>query len=168
MKKEPVHNSEKQITGRFKAGQSGNPAGRPKGSVNLITRAAQEKLAERADEILEQAISLAASGDIHALKLLIPRLLPEVREQPFPVLDLPQIGTVEDLPAFADAVLEAVSSGAIPPITAGQLMDAAKLKTAALSQVQAATDWLNIDNMFGTGGLSGNASVVKHSVTMKA
>lgn len=167
MKNESDNNREKQTSGRFKPGQSGNPAGRPKGSVNLITRAAQEKLAERVDEILEQAISLATSGDIHALKLLIPRLLPEVKEQPLPVLDLPHIGSVEDLPAFADTVLEAVSSGAMPPVTAGQLMDAAKLKTAALSQVQAAANWLNIDDMFGNAGFSDGISKVKHRVTLK-
>ncbi len=42
----------------------------------------------------------------------------------------------EDVPAFADAVLDAVREGVIAPATAGQLMDAAKLKTAAESQAR--------------------------------
>ena len=132
-----------------------------------MTRAAQGKLAGCADEILEQAISLATSGDIHALKLLIPRLLPEVKEQPLPVLDLPHIGSVEDLPSFADAILEAVRNGNIMPMTAGQLMDAAKLKTAALSQVKNAEEWKGIDNVFGNAEFPDSISEVKHHVTLK-
>lgn len=43
---------------------------------------------------------------------------------------------MEDLPAFADAVLDAVRQGVIAPATAGQLIDAAKLKTAAENQAR--------------------------------
>ncbi len=49
------------------------------------------------------------------------RLLPEIREQPLPLLELPPVSSVEDLPAFADAVLDAVREGIIAPATAGQL-----------------------------------------------
>ena len=141
MPEPPENNRRKQAGGRFQPGQSGNPAGRPKGSLNMLTRAMQAKLAGRADEILDRAISLAAAGNMNALKLLVPRLLPEIREQPLPVLDLPPVGDVEDLPAFADAVLAAVREGVIAPATAGQLMDAAKLKTAAESQARIAREF---------------------------
>lgn len=139
----PENSRKKQAGGRFQPGKSGNPAGRPKGSTNMMTRAMQAKLAGRADEILDRAISLAADGNLHALKLLVPRLLPEVREQPLPLLELPPVSSAEDLPAFADAVLDAVREGIIAPATAGQLMDAAKLKIAAENQVTMLKKWNN-------------------------
>lgn len=52
---------------------------------------------------------------------------------------------MEDLPAFADAVLDAVREGVIPPATAGQLMDAAKLKTVAESQARIAREFQQQD-----------------------
>lgn len=73
------------------------------------------------------------------------RLLPEIREQPLPLLELPPVSSVEDLPAFADAVLDAVREGIIAPATAGQLMDAAKLKTAAASQAKIARECHGLD-----------------------
>ena len=48
----------------------------------------------------------------------------------------PSTKSLEDLSAFVDAVLDAVREGVIAPATAGQLMDAAKLKTAAESQAR--------------------------------
>jgi hypothetical protein len=67
----------------FIKGQSGNPAGRPKGSKNKITlmKLALEgelrtSLRGHAQEILDVAITLAKSGDTSMLKLLIDKMIP--------------------------------------------------------------------------------------------
>ena len=44
----------------------------------------------------------------------------------------------EDLPAFAYAPPDAIPAGDISPLTAGQLMDAARLKTGALYKARLA------------------------------
>lgn len=144
----PDKNSQNRPGGRFVKGQSGNPAGRPRGAINTLTRTMQARLAERAPEILDRAIGLAAAGNIAALKLMVARLLPEAKE-PFPMLDLPPVNGMEDLPAFADALLDAIRSGDISPVTAGQLMDAARLKTTAAHQARLERESMSL------GGLDG-------------
>lgn len=143
----PDKNSQNRPGGRFVKGQSGNPAGRPRGAINTLTRTMQARLAERAPEILDRAIGLAAAGNIAALKLMVARLLPEAKEQPFPMLDLPPVNGMEDLPAFADALLDAIRAGDISPVTAGQLMDAARLKTGALYQARLEREKMSMDSL---------------------
>jgi len=55
---------------------SGNPAGRPKGSRNRLTRACADLLAADAPDIMERVIKEAKKRKAVALKLCIERLLP--------------------------------------------------------------------------------------------
>jgi len=68
---------------RFKAGQSGNPRGRPKGTLNMATvleRTLREKVIinengrrktiTKLEAAVKQLINKAASGDLKALQLL--------------------------------------------------------------------------------------------------
>ena len=74
--------TEKKVDGRkslpqlFKKGQSGNPAGRPKGSVNKYTELSRALLSERGPEIVNVVIEKALKGDVHCLKMCMDRIVP--------------------------------------------------------------------------------------------
>jgi len=99
---------------RFKPGQSGNPAGRPKGVRNRATVAAETLLEGEAETITRKCVDLALEGDHTALRLCLSRILPVKRERTIE-LDLPALeGSQDSLRAIA-TVLEAVGSGTITP-----------------------------------------------------
>ena len=67
----------KNLAHLFKPGQSGNPKGRPVGSVNKYTQLARELLSSRGEEIVEVVISKALKGDVHCLKMCMDRIVPQ-------------------------------------------------------------------------------------------
>ena len=75
---------------RYKPGQSGNPAGRPKGARNKATVAAEALLEGEAETITRKCIDLALEGDHTALRLCLSRILPVARERNIQ-LDLPPL-----------------------------------------------------------------------------
>jgi len=105
-------NTEKKQESRFQKGQSGNPGGRPKGSLNKTTRACQEMLNGEAEAITRKAVDKALKGDMTAIKLCLERLLPQRKEAPVNV-NLPAINKDSDLPKFTAALIEAVTTGEI-------------------------------------------------------
>jgi hypothetical protein len=102
------------IAGRFRPGQSGNPAGRPKGARNRSTIAAESLLEGEAEALTRKAIQLALGGDVTALRLCIERLVPPRKDRPI-LLDLPPITSAADAANAVAAVLRAVADGRITP-----------------------------------------------------
>jgi len=72
----------------FKQGESGNPAGRPKGIIDKRTKL-REKLESHADEVIASLVSRAKAGDTGALKLCIERLIPPIKSDEGIVFELP-------------------------------------------------------------------------------
>jgi hypothetical protein len=97
--------------GRFAAGSSGNPAGRPRGSRNRATLLAQELLDGEGESIVRRAIEQAKSGEPVSLRLCIERILP--RRANVVELALPQIRKAEDVADACAAVIEAAGAGRI-------------------------------------------------------
>jgi hypothetical protein len=70
--------------GRWQPGQSGNPAGRPRGKKNELTELQQElELAvrksiksERVVAIVEKLVTMAENGDVKAAKLILDKVIP--------------------------------------------------------------------------------------------
>ena len=113
-------NTGKRQDTRFKPGQSGNPNGRPKGSLNATTLAAQALLDGEAEALTRKAIELAKGGDLAALRLCMDRLLPPRKDRPVS-LDLPRIDGARDIPIAISALLAAVAAGELAPSDAGEV-----------------------------------------------
>lgn len=60
----------------FQKGTSGNPAGRPKGSVNKYTELSRELLSENGVMIVSKVIEKAMDGDVACLKMCMDRIIP--------------------------------------------------------------------------------------------
>jgi len=60
----------------FAKGTSGNPAGRPKGSVNKYTELSRELLSENGVLIVSKVIEKAMDGDVACLKMCMDRIIP--------------------------------------------------------------------------------------------
>jgi hypothetical protein len=116
---------EKQTKGSgrrlFQKGKSGNPAGRPVGSRNRATLAAEVKLAGEAEALTRKAIELALQGDTVALRLCLERIVPRRKSQA-PALNLAAMERVEDLGAAIGSVLQEVAEGRLMLDEAATLM----------------------------------------------
>lgn len=125
----------KKQDGRFMKGASGNPAGRPKGSRNKATIAAQSLLENEAGALTRRCVELALDGDMAAMKLCLSRLLPPKKENPVKFA-LPE--NPADISAMTWAILQAVAAGDIEPAQAsaiGQLV-AAHCRAIELTEIE--------------------------------
>ena len=104
----------RENSGRFSPGRSGNPAGRKRGSKNKSTLAAQGLIGEAAWDVTAKCIELAKEGDHVALKLIMDRILAPVRDIPVN-LDLPKIKALRDVKKAINIVTENLGKGGITP-----------------------------------------------------
>lgn len=103
-------------------GQSGNPAGKPRGVKHKATQAVQAMLEGELEAITRKAIELALEGDTTALKLCLDRIAPPLKPVTLPVqLDTP---VPNSLTATARVFVSAAANGEIPPDIAAQLVSA--------------------------------------------
>jgi len=96
--------------GRFRKGQSGNPAGRRPGCRNRATLAVEALLEGEAQALTRKAIELALEGDTTALRLCLERIVPQQKSRTVTV-ELPCIDRVEDLAGAIGSVFQEVAGG---------------------------------------------------------
>jgi hypothetical protein len=120
MSDKTLKNARKPPATAWKPGQSGNPKGRPQGSRNKATLAAQAMIDGKADALVKKAIELALAGDGPVLRAMLDRLCPPRKDGPVRV-DLPAMECAADLPGAIGAILAACASGELTPSEAASL-----------------------------------------------
>jgi hypothetical protein len=98
----------------FRPGQSGNPAGRPRGSRNKKTIVLEALLDGESEALMQKMITMAKLGDEVAMRLCVERMMAPRRERPVP-LTLPRIESDADARRASADVMEAVAEGEITP-----------------------------------------------------
>lgn len=110
----------KQCGRPFLKGQSGNPAGKPKGARNRTTLAVEALLEGEAEALTRVCIERAKAGNSTALRIAMERICPPSRERAI-MFELPPIAVTADLPIALGRILAAVAGGDILP-TEGQVL----------------------------------------------
>ncbi len=122
MRKQNEQKSKRTPDGRFASGKSGNPHGRPKGSRNKITLAAEELLEGQCERLTRKVIELALEGNMMALRLCLDRVLPPRRDR-LVELDLPELRDPNDATEATRRILHAVAEGKLTVQEAEKLND---------------------------------------------
>jgi hypothetical protein len=112
---EPAETTDPKQTGRrWQRGQSGNPAGRPKGARHVALLALDALGAANAHDVLASVVKAAKGGDMRAADILMRRLWPERKGRPVS-LDLPPLTCAADLATALSAIVGAVAAGELSP-----------------------------------------------------
>lgn len=111
---------QKKRRGNWKPGQSGNPKGRTPGTG--VAGKLRAGIESHVPEIINKLVELAKAGDVQASKILLERVLPQLKpiEQTTP-MNLPLDSSLTDQ---ARAVLGELSTGTLAPSQASQLIAA--------------------------------------------
>ncbi|RLQ89318.1 hypothetical protein [Notoacmeibacter ruber] len=97
-------------SGRFASGWTG----RPKGSRNKATLAAETLLEGEAEELTRKAIELAKNGDTTALRLCLERVVP-VRKGVVIAFDMPPLNGLGTISEVASSIISTVAEGTLSP-----------------------------------------------------
>ena len=117
--------------------QPGNKLGRgrPRGSRNKGTLAAQALLDGHSETLMRKCLHMAISGDTTALRLCIERVLPTRKELPVSVAPL-RGRTAGELAETFDRLLKQVSSGQVTAAVAQTIANMLEMRRRTLETVE--------------------------------
>lgn len=106
------------VSQKFKPGQSGNPAGRPKDKTpaTLLRKA----IADDMPDIIATLVNLAKGGDVAAAKVLLDRVCPPLKPQAMPI----DLSGQNSLSEQGNEIISATMVGQIPPDIGSMLITA--------------------------------------------
>lgn len=119
----------------WRKGQSGNPAGKPRGARNKATMMVLSIMEEGAEEITKAVVDAARGGDLGAARLVLERLAAPIRERPI-AIDLPSTDTAEGISQAQRVIIEAVGAGELLPGEGGALAGLVEARRKALETIE--------------------------------
>jgi|ETN07SMinimDraft_1059922.scaffolds.fasta_scaffold01215_5 hypothetical protein len=120
--------------GKFKAGQSGNPAGKPKGTIHKVTQL-RDALLDDVPALLERTKQAALEGDMTAMKILLDRTVPTLKPGQATVY-LPELDVDMPVHQKASIITDAVVTGDIPAESGLSLLKMAEALAKILETTQ--------------------------------
>ncbi len=130
----PLQKPRRGARGRpFDKGHSGNPAGRPAGSRNKATLAAEALLDGQSAALTQMAVDRAFAGSDLALRLCLDRILAPRRERTVRFA-LPPVRSAADLAATLEAITAAVADG---ELTTGEAFELSQVVQTFINAIEA-------------------------------
>src|SRR5713101_2904837 len=118
---------------QFQKGQSGNPAGRPRGSRNKASVRMQEMLEQNAEELVNKVVELGIAGNIGALRLCLDRLVPTRKNEPL-LCEMAPLQKAADAVAAIAGIASAAVAG---DVTADEAAKLAKVISLYVNTLEA-------------------------------
>jgi Family of unknown function (DUF5681) len=116
---------------RFRPGQSGNPAGKRKGTRHRITVLAEKLMADDTETVVHAVVAAAKGGDMTAARLILDRIAPPRRGSPVS-FKLPAIKTAADVTKALSAVAASMATGDLTPEEANAVASVIEAKRKAV------------------------------------
>lgn len=98
--------------------QPGNTfgTGRPQGSKNNVTLAAEHIIQGEAEALSRKLVELALAGNVACLKTALERLVPVCKSKAICLPDLPRIESIREASTLTAYILDAVAEGTVSPV----------------------------------------------------
>jgi hypothetical protein len=119
---ELIQTSKEDKHWQFKKGQSGNPAGKAKGTLHNATRAALALMDGQLEALTQKCIERALKGDTTAMRLVMERVVPPRKDIALNI-ETPKFDTLEGIAAASVKIVEGATAGILTPSEAKSLLD---------------------------------------------
>ena len=115
----------------FQPGQSGNPAGKRKGTRHRATVLAEKLMTDDSEAVVRAVVKAAKGGDMTAARLILDRIAPTRKGRPIS-LPVSSIKTSEEVTEAMSAVVASMASGALTPDEATAVANVIEVKRKAI------------------------------------